>query len=350
MDPIKRGKTDSEARAALPDGVYEELHVRQGSRGPSSRLYRAHPPTGWVRSEGPAQSHRFDLNNLEPTDRRDPRGWPVAFLSNAELRISISRRSEPMPFYARNADWDELIFVHRGMGVIESDYGSLGYEPGDCVVMPRATAYRVVPDSEDGFFVLFESKGEFEPPEGGLKGVTLPQPDPRLGNENSGWEWEVRTLADGEFSSLFYSWDPLDIVGWTGNLTCWKINVRNIETSVELHGKAAFLTPGGVVRCLVAGPASKDAAAQPGPVFHKNADHDEVLFQHAPEPVAEPGLTPGMMSLHGRGMDHGPHIQLFSDEQTSLKTSGYALMLEARQPLSILESGTQIEIAVPRLG
>ena len=63
----------------------------------------------------------FDLNQLEPSDRKDPEGMPLAFLGNADVRLYVSRRSSPMPFYYRNADGDELMFVHRGSGTIETD-------------------------------------------------------------------------------------------------------------------------------------------------------------------------------------------------------------------------------------
>ena len=55
---------------------------------------------------------------------------PVAFLGNHDVTLYVSRRSEPMPFYYRNADGDELIFVHRGEGTIETDFGPLRIREG----------------------------------------------------------------------------------------------------------------------------------------------------------------------------------------------------------------------------
>src|SRR6185437_6669624 len=43
-------------------------------------------------------------------------------------------------------DGDDLIFVHQGSGRLETLFGSLSYGPGDYLVIPRGTIYRVVPE------------------------------------------------------------------------------------------------------------------------------------------------------------------------------------------------------------
>ena len=147
MYPLKKGKAASQAHVGLPPGTFEEEHGRKGFYGKSAHLYHTHPPTGWVRFEGKLRPHCFDLNRLEPTDLDDPQGQPVAFLGNRDVKLYVSRRAAPMPFYYRNADGDELIFVHRGAGTIETDFGPLPFERGDYIVMPRAVTYRIVPDT-----------------------------------------------------------------------------------------------------------------------------------------------------------------------------------------------------------
>src|SRR6202158_5446690 len=106
MYPLKKGKTTSQAHVGIPEGTFEEEHGRRGFYGKSAHLYHAHPPTGWIRFEGKLRPHCFDLNELKPTDLSDAEGMPVAFLGNNDVRLYVSRRSEPMPFYFRNADGD----------------------------------------------------------------------------------------------------------------------------------------------------------------------------------------------------------------------------------------------------
>src|SRR5437764_11192621 len=136
MYPLKKGKFAPQAHVGLPEGTFEEEHGRKGFYGKSAHLYHAHPPTNWVRFEGKLRPHCFDLNDLEPSDLRDPDGAPVAFLGNNDVVLSVSRRSDPMPFYFRNADGDELYFVHRGQGTIETDFGPIAFEKGDYINIP----------------------------------------------------------------------------------------------------------------------------------------------------------------------------------------------------------------------
>lgn len=157
--------------------------------------------------------HRFDLNRLAPSDLSDAEGQPVAFLGNADIRLSVSRRSEPMPFYFRNADGDELYFVHRGRGRIETDFGPLDFEPGDYINIPRAVTYRIIPETRDNFFLIIQSKHEFEQPEKGLLGqhalydpaaIVTPEPAPCWTTRTSGksaskWttrfrKWSIRSI------------------------------------------------------------------------------------------------------------------------------------------------------------
>jgi homogentisate 1,2-dioxygenase len=50
-----------------------------------------------------------------------------------------------MPYYFRNADGDDLLFVHAGAGRLETDFGNLDYRRGDYLIIPRGTVYRLAP-------------------------------------------------------------------------------------------------------------------------------------------------------------------------------------------------------------
>src|SRR5262249_757671 len=207
---------------------------------------------------------------LDPSDRDDPEGLPLRFLGNDDVRFSVSRRSRPMPFCFRNADGDELWFVHRGRGVVETDFGPLAFEPGDYLVLPRAGPYRMLPESEDNFFVVIESKAEFDQAERGLAGrhalydpaaVATPDPDPHLGDDR---EWEVRVKFEDELSSIFYPFHPLDVVGWKGDLTAWKINLRDLRPIMSHRAHlppsvhTTFVTRNAVVCSFVPRPLESD--------------------------------------------------------------------------------------------
>lgn len=355
MFPLQKGKFARQAHVGVPEGTYEEEHGRKGFYGRSAHLYHLHPPTGWVRFSGKLRPHRFDLNRLAPSDLQEPRGVPLAFLGNGDVRLSVSRRSVPMPYYVRNADWDELWFVHRGAGTLETDFGPLRFDKGDYLVVPRAVTYRFVPETTDNFFLLVESKGEFEPPEKGLLGqhalydagvIETPEPDAHAGDEN---EWEVRILADGEWSSVYYPWNPLDVVGWKGDLVAWKVNLRDIRPVMSHRAHlppsvhSTFVTPGAVVCSFVPRPLEEDHEAQRVPFFHRNTDYDEFIFYHDGDFFSKDDIRPGMATLHPRGIHHGPHPKALANQHNKQRTDEYAVMLDGLNPIRVLDAGTSCE-------
>jgi len=355
MYPLKKGKTTTQAHVGLPEGTFEEEHGRKGFYGKSAHLYHAHPPTGWIRFEGKLRPHCFDLNQLKPGDLTDAEGQPAAFLGNDDIVLSISRRSDPMPFYFRNADGDELYFIHRGHGKIETDFGPLDYEPGDYINIPRAVTYRIVPETRDNFFLIIQSKHEFEQPEKGLLGqhalydpaaIITPEPAPNL-NDNA--EWEIRIKAEDEISKVVYPFNPLDVVGWKGDLTVWKINMRDIRPvmSHRAHlppsAHTTFVTEGAVVCSFVPRPLEEDDDALRVPFFHRNTDYDEFIFYHDGDFFSKDNIKAGMATLHPRGIHHGPHPKALANQKKKTHTDEYAVMLDGLNPIHVLPAGEDVE-------
>jgi homogentisate 1,2-dioxygenase len=340
MYPLKKGKFAPQAHVGIPEGTYEEEHGRKGFYGKSAHLYHAHPPTGWIRFEGKLRPHLFDLNQLKPSDAEDREGMPVAFLGNDDVKLYVSRRSQPMPFYYRNADGDELLFVHRGSGTIETDFGPLRFEPGDYLVLPRAVTYRLIPETQDNFFLIVESKGEFNQPDKGLAGHHALY-DNR--------EWEVRIKCDDEISKVVYPWNPIDVVGWKGDLTVWKLNMRDIRPimSHRAHlppsAHTTFLTEGAVVCSFLPRPLEQDPEALRVPFFHRNTDYDEFLFYHDGDFFSKDNIKPGYATLHPRGIHHGPHPKALANQGRKTHTDEYAVMLDGLNPIHVLPAGEQVE-------
>ncbi len=363
MYPLKKGKFASQAHVGLPEGTFEEEHGRKGFYGKSAHLYHTHPPTDWIRFEGKLRPHCLDLNKLQPTDQQDLEGAPIAFLGNDDVRLYVSRRSKPMPFYFRNADGDELLFVHRGEGVVETDFGPITFEAGDYIVIPRAVTYRVVPSTEDNFFLIVQSKTEFEQPEKGLIGQTslydpgiivTPDPSPASGataarSPRGNDEWEVRIKSDDEYSKVFYPFNPMDVIGWKGDLTVWKINLRDIRPvmSHRAHlppsAHSTFVTAGAVVCSFVPRPLEQDPDALRVPFFHRNTDYDEFIFYHDGDFFSRDNIRAGMCTLHPRGIHHGPHPKALANQHKKTQTDEYAVMLDGLNPIHVLPAGDNVE-------
>jgi homogentisate 1,2-dioxygenase len=353
--PISKGKVAKQAHVALPKGTFEEEHDRDGFFGKAVMIYHAHPPTDWIRFEGKLRPHAFDFMKAKPTDLTDPKGMPVKLLYNDDIAVYVSRRSEAMPFYFRNADGDELRFVHKGRGVIETDYGPLDYEPGDYIILPKATTFRVVPQEKENFFLIIQSSGEFDQPDKGMIGrhalydpgvITVPEPKPQLDDTR---EWEIRIKVDDEISSVWYPFNPMDVVGWKGDLTAWKLNIRDIRpvvsprTHLPPSAHTTFLTKGAVVCSFLPRPLEEDPESVRVPFFHRNTDYDEFLFYHDGDFFSRQNIKAGMVTLHPRGLHHGPHPKAIANQYKKGRTDESAVMLDTKKKLKLTKEAEAIE-------
>ncbi len=345
--PYVRGRVALQAHVGIPAGTVEEEYGRAGFSGGYAHLYRTEPPTGWTRIEGPLRPRAYDLGGL-PASREATR---TPALENEDVRLSVLRLEAPMPFLYRNADADELLFVHRGAGRLETDFGPLAYEPGDYLLVPRGTSYRLHPSSAS-FLLVLESSGEIGFPDRGALGqhalfdpAVLRVPTPGETSSlpaNANGEWELRIVRAGETTHVYYPFCPLNTVGWKGTATVLQLNVRDIRPvlSDRYHlppsAHASFVMPGAVVCTFLPRPLETgDPAALKVPFYHSNIDYDEVLFYHAGEFFSRVGILPGMMTLHPQGIHHGPQPGAAERSKDARRTEEVAVMIDTRRPLRI---------------
>src|SRR5438034_819022 len=107
-----QGNAPLQPHVGVPQGLYEEEHGRRGFFGRVSHLYHRHPPTGWLRIEGPLRPHAYAATELAG----ESEGQATWLLENPDVRLGIARISKPMGVFARNADGDEVRFIHAGAG------------------------------------------------------------------------------------------------------------------------------------------------------------------------------------------------------------------------------------------
>ena len=359
--PWIRGRVASQAHVGLPEGTFEEEYARDGFSGAYAHLYRRQPPVGWTRIEGPLRPRAFDTRRIE---KSAPTGdWLASrtpLLENDDVRIGMATLAVEMPFFFRDADADELLFVHAGAGRIETDFGPLAYEPGDYLLIPRGTVYRVAPTSPSRLLVV-ESRAPLGLPDRGLLGqhalfdpAVLRVPTPGDGTTavpSSDGEHELRILREGEITRVFYPFCPIDTVGWKGTLAPLQLNIRDIRpiTSERYHlpppAHATFTGSGVVVCTFLPRPLENgDPAALKVPFFHANVDYDEVLFYHAGEFFSRAGIAPGMVTLHPQGIHHGPQPGASERAAAATRTEEVAVMIDTRAPLRPAAAAAPLEI------
>ncbi|HEU0132875.1 MAG TPA: homogentisate 1,2-dioxygenase [Mycobacteriales bacterium] len=357
-----KGRVAKATHVGIPADLTEEEHGRAAFAGPVSHLYRTIPATAWIDVDGPLRPAAFDLNLLSPPDADDPEGLSTAVLYNDDLRVRISRRTASMPYALRNADGDEIAFVHHGAGVLQTDYGPLPYEAGDYLVIPKGTVHRWVPDGSESFLLVIESTAAVTLPDFGLMGrhavvdpKVLATPEPWTeppadwtGDGNGRW-WRVRVKRLQAWTTFTYPHNPFTAVGWAGDLAPYRLHVRDIRPviSPRYHLPPSVHT---TFRCgrfdiatFVPRPFETDPESLRVPFFHANVDNDEVIFYSRGDFFSRKGIGEGWLTLHPQGAPHGP--QPGAAERAAAKETAdeIAVMIECQAPLSITDEAKAAE-------
>lgn len=362
--PHIEGTTSRQAHADLPEGTVERELGKEGFFGPASHMVHPKPPTGWTSWEGPLRPRAFDLTKL---DAGGDGPWQAReILHNAHCRMRIWHSSTAMDHLARNADGDELLFLHAGAADLYCDYGHLAIEAGDYVMLPRGTMWRLQHAEPITVLLIEATNSSYQLPDKGLVGdhaifdpamLDIPAMDEAFRAQQSGAQakrdWAVRIKRRNQISTVTYPYNPLDALGWKGDLHPVRINVRDIRPlmSHRYHlppsAHTTFVAHRFVVCTFAPRPFETDPGAIKVPFFHNNDDYDEVLFYHAGDFFSRDNIHPGMVTLHPCGFTHGPHPKALGKMLTQSKaaTDEYAVMIDARDALEVAVAATSVEWA-----
>lgn len=354
-----QGTHSRQAHADMPESTYEREISKEGFFGPAAFLHHRRPPTGWVQFEGPLRPRAFDLARLVGGERSP---WDAAVvLHNRATEVRFWKLAEPMRALVRNADGDQLLFVHQGEGDLLCDYGRIAYEAGDYLYLPRGTMWRLRPLAPSAFLTIEATNSHFRLPDRGLMGAHA-QFDPAMldtpimddvfrAHQDEPGEVQVEIKKRGQISVATYPYNPLDAMGWHGDLAPVRLNVRHIRPVVShryhlppsVH--STFVSDRFVVCTFAPRPFETDPGALKVPFFHNNDDYDEVLFYHAGDFFSRDHIEAGMMTFHPSGFTHGPHPKALKSMlvQPKTATDEYAVMIDTRDPLEVGEAVAAVE-------
>ena len=236
-----------------------------------------------------------------------------------------------------------------GAGELYCDYGLITSREGDYIIMPRGTMWRLEPTSPTTALLIEATNSRFTLPDGPpgparpVRSRLLETPlDDAFKAQRDG-EWRVEVKRRGAVSTVTYPYNPLDAVGWHGDLAPVKLNWRDIRP-VRSHRyhlppsvHATFVADRFVVCTFVPRPFESDPGALKVPFFHNNDDFDEVIFYHAGDFFSRDNIRPGMMTFHPSGFTHGPHPKAFAAGAKAAKTmtDEVAVMVDARDALDM---------------
>jgi homogentisate 1,2-dioxygenase len=268
-----------------------------------------------------------------------------------------------MDHLVRNADGDDLLFLHQGAGDLHCDYGHLALEAGDYVVIPRGTMWRIETKQPLAALLIEATNSSYALPDKGILGghaifdpamLDVPQMDAAfVVQQSDDRSWQVHVKRNNAISVVTYPFNPLDATGWHGDLSVVRINVKHIRpvASHRYHlppsVHTTFVANRFVVCTFVPRPFETDPGALKVPFFHNNDDYDEVIFYHAGNFFSRDNIAPGMMTLHPCGFTHGPHPKALKNMlvQSKPATDEYAVMIDARDALEITPAAQEVEWA-----
>lgn len=355
--PRREGIAARQAHVGLPAGTYEREFGREGFFGPATQLYHAHPPTGWSHWEGPLRPRAFDLSKL---GHETPPWEAPEFMANAHVRLRFWRTTGRMDHLVRNGDGDDLLFIHEGAGDLYCDFGRLPFHDGDYILLPRGSMWRIEAAAPVAALMI-EATGEaFRLPDKGLAGrhaifdpgvLEAPALDDAFRAQQGDGTWRVVIKRGGRLSTVTYPYNPLDAVGWQGDVSAVRVNWRDMRPlmSHRAHlppsAHTTFLAGRLVVCTFVPRPLESDPAALKVPFFHSNNDFDEVIFYHRGSFFSRDNIRPGMLTLHPCGFPHGPHPKALEAGLAGARkeTDEVAVMVDARDALDVSPSLEAVE-------
>ena len=349
----------------------EELMGNEGFTGPSSLLYHLHQPTQvksvrllkdleWKPEPEPLLRHRhFRTGQLEagPSIVLDR----VPLLFNAEVALSIAQPQRRDPFFYRNGQGDELVYVSEGAGVLQSLVGELPFRTGDYLVIPRGILHRYDFEPGPARCLVIESSGYIRTPKryrnefGQLlehspfseRDIRRPE---KLATHDEKGEFRVLVKKDNRLTEMTLAFHPFDVVGWDGYYYPWAFNIHDFEPRVgRVHlpppVHQTFESDNFVVCSFCPRPYDFDPEAVPVPYNHSNVMSDEVLYYASSEFMSRKGIEHGSVTLHPDGLPHGPHPGRTEASIGEKRTDELAVMMDTFRPLRVSAAALAIEDA-----
>jgi homogentisate 1,2-dioxygenase len=262
--------------------------------------------------------------------------------------------------YYKNGGADEIIFVFKGGGVLESPFGKLPYRAEDYIVIPRGITYRLVPDDpkqED--YLILESNGPVRIPrrylnhEGQIKmGSPYSERDFHAPTElitiDSDKDVEILVKDGPRLTKVVNAHHPFDVLGWDGYVYPFTFNAADFEPITgTVHQPPpihqTFEIRGYVVCTFAPRLLDYHPEAVKIPWVYDNVEADEVLFYVRGNFGSRRGIEAGSITLHPRGIPHGPHPGTIMASKDALRTEELAVMFDTEHTLELTEQAVNLD-------
>ncbi|MFN5217734.1 MAG: homogentisate 1,2-dioxygenase [Sphingomonadales bacterium] len=348
----------------------EELVSTEGFNSIYSLIYHCHPPT-LVSNIGDPYSVEPKVAMSKNMQHRSYLTWNVpaeadyiksrmVLLMNNDIQIGVAAPTESMKdYFFKNADGDEVLFIHEGEGYLETIYGCIDFEYGDYLVIPRGTIYKLHFNGQSNRIFFVESPSPVYPPKryqnsmGQLlehspyceRDIKLPH---SLQTHDEKGDFRVMIKKQEMIWPYNYATHPFDAVGWDGFLYPFGFSIHNYEPITgRLHMPPpihqTFEGRGYVICSFVPRMYDYHPLSVPAPYNHSNVDSDEILYYVDGDFMSRKHVERGMITLHPKGIPHGPHPGTVEKSLGQKETRELAVMIDPFSPLMITEDALKLE-------
>lgn len=348
---------------------YEQLFGTEGFHGISSLLYHTHRPTQIKSISEPKDvtpkiavdknvtPRMFKGMNVEPED--DFLDSRKVLMLNNDLKMGLAKPRKSTEYFYKNAECDELLYVHHGKGILKTFVGDLDFTVGDYLIIPRGTIYQIDFETEDTVLFFVESHSPIYTPkryrnefgqllehspfcERDIITPTFREPKDEKG------EVLIKVKKENQIWDFVYATHPFDVVGWDGYFYPFKMSIYDFE---PITGRVHLPPPihqnfeahNFVVCSFVARMYDYHPLAVPAPYNHSNIDSDEVLFYTQGDFMSRNHIDLMDFTLHPGGIVHGPHPGAMERSIGKKLTEEYAVMVDPFRPLKITEEALKVE-------
>lgn len=365
--PPKRHTTMYKENGGL---YYEQLFGTVGFDGMSSLLYQVHRPTmvkellevldvnPEIVVEKNMQSRRLIGFDVPPADDYLESRTPLLVNNDIHIGVAAPRKSLTGYFY-KNADADELLFIHKGKGVLRTLLGNIPFGYGDYLVIPRGVIYQIQFEGADNRILYAESFSPIYTPKRYrnwfgqmLEHSPYCERDIRrpaeLETYDEKGDFLIKVKKQGMLHQLVYASHPFDVAGWDGFNYPYAFSIHNFE---PITGRVHQPPPvhqtfeaSNFVVCSFC-PRLYDYHPQsiPAPYNHSNIDSDEVLYYVDGDFMSRNDISQGQFTLHPGGIPHGPHPGAYERSIGQKETAELAVMIDTFRPLMITRAALKIE-------
>ena len=354
-------------------GIYhEQLFGTIGFDGMSSLLYHIQPPTAVIKivqQKSVAPEIGLDKNmqmrslqgfNVEAKDDYLESRTPMLVNSDVYIELAAPKKSMTAYFY-KNADADEVIFIHKGSGKLKTQLGNIDFSYGDYLLIPRGMIYQMHFENEENRLLIIQSFHPVYTPKryrnwfGQLlehspyceRDIRAPH---ELETHNENGEFLIKIKKEDTMYDYVYAHHPFNVVGWDGYNFPYAFSIHNFEPITgRVHQPPpvhqTFETQAFAICSFVPRMYDYHPDAIPSPYNHSNIDSDEVLYYVDGDFMSRNHVDKGQITLHPSGIPHGPHPGAYERSIGQKETKELAVMIDTFKPLKLTKQALDIEMS-----